>query len=76
MTPHQIKIYTSVGGTPHLDNEYTVFGKIIKGLEVMETIAKEKTGSQDKPLEPVYMKVSVSQMNKKKISKEFGYSYE
>jgi peptidyl-prolyl cis-trans isomerase B (cyclophilin B) len=76
MTPHQIKIYTTVGGTPHLDNEYTVFGKIIKGLEVMETIAKEKTGSQDKPLEPVYMKVSVSQMNKKKISKEFGYSYE
>ena len=76
MTPKQIEIYTSEGGTPHLDNEYTVFGKIIKGLDVMETIAKEKTGAQDKPLEPVYMKVSVSHMNKKKITKEFGYAYE
>lgn len=76
MTPKQIETYTSEGGTPHLDNEYTVFGKIIKGLDVMETIAKEKTGAQDKPLEPVYMKVSVSHMNKKKITKEFGYTYE
>ena len=42
----------------------------------METIAKEETGMQDKPLEPVYMKVSVSHLNKKKITKEFGYAYE
>lgn len=76
MTPQQIDFYTSKGGTPHLDNEYTVFGEIIKGLEVMETIAKEKTGTQDKPLDPVYMKVSISQMNRKKITKEFGYTYE
>ncbi|AFL82979.1 peptidyl-prolyl cis-trans isomerase (rotamase) - cyclophilin family [Belliella baltica DSM 15883] len=76
MTPQQIETYTTDGGTPHLDNEYTVFGKIIKGLDVMETIAKEKTGLQDKPLEPVYIKVSVSHINKKKITKEFGYTYE
>ncbi|MFD2033641.1 peptidylprolyl isomerase [Belliella marina] len=76
MTTQQIKAYTSVGGTPHLDNEYTVFGKIIKGLEVMDAISNEKTASQDKPIEPVYMKVSVSHMNKKKITKEFGYDFE
>ena len=76
MTPQQIEAYTSEGGTPHLDNEYTVFGEIIKGIEVMEAIAQEKTAALDKPIEPVYMKVSVSQMNKKKITKEFGYAFE
>ncbi|MFN3800699.1 peptidylprolyl isomerase [Belliella pelovolcani] len=76
MTPQQVEIYTTIGGTPHLDNEYTVFGQVIKGLEVMEEIAKEKTSPQDKPLETVYMKVTVNQLPKKKITKDFGYSYE
>ncbi|MCH7414776.1 peptidylprolyl isomerase [Belliella sp. R4-6] len=76
MTPQQIEAYTSEGGTPHLDNEYTVFGQIIKGIEVMEAIAQEKTAALDKPIEPVYMKVSISQMNKKKITKEYGYDFE
>lgn len=76
ITQQQIETYTTLGGTPSLDNEYTVFGEIIKGISVIDTIAKEKKGAQDKPLEPVYMKVSVSQVNKKKISKEFGYTYE
>ncbi|SIS82319.1 peptidylprolyl isomerase [Belliella pelovolcani] len=76
MTPQQVEAYTTIGGTPHLDNEYTVFGQVIKGLEVMEEIAKEKTSPQDKPIETVYMKVTVNQLPKKKITKDFGYSYE
>lgn len=76
MTPGQVEAYTTVGGTPHLDNEYTVFGKVIKGVEVAEIISKEKTGRADKPLEPVYMKVTVEELPKSKITKEFGYQYE
>jgi peptidyl-prolyl cis-trans isomerase B (cyclophilin B) len=76
MTPEQVQAYTTVGGTPHLDNEYTVFGKIIKGLEVAEIISKEKTGKADKPIDPVYMKVSVEELPKTKITKEYGYAYE
>jgi peptidyl-prolyl cis-trans isomerase B (cyclophilin B) len=76
MMPGQVEAYTTVGGTPHLDNEYTVFGKVIKGIEVAEIISKEKKGRADKPLEPVYMKVTVEELPKSKITKEFGYQYE
>ena len=42
-TPEQIKAYTTVGGTPHLDGEYTVFGEVIEGMEVVDTIQQVKT---------------------------------
>lgn len=75
MTPQQIEAYTTVGGTPHLDNEYTVFGQVIKGVEVMELIAKEETGARDKPIHPVYMKVSVEHLPKSTITKQYGFQY-
>lgn len=75
MTNEQIEAYTTLGGTPHLDDEYTVFGKVVKGLEVMDKIANEKTGRSDRPLEAVYMKVTVEELSKSKITKEYGYAY-
>lgn len=72
---NQIEAYTTIGGTPHLDDAYTVFGKVIKGLEVLDKIADEKTGPGDKPLNPVIMNVDVVEVNKKKITKEYGYEY-
>lgn len=75
MTPQQIEAYTTIGGTPHLDDEYTVFGKVIQGLEVMEKIAAEKTAERDKPVNPVYMIVTVEQLSKAKITKEYGHLY-
>lgn len=76
MTPKQVQTYTTIGGTPHLDGEYTVFGEVIKGLDVMEKIASVQTGQRGKPLDPIYMKVTVELISKAKISKEFGYVYE
>jgi cyclophilin family peptidyl-prolyl cis-trans isomerase len=52
----QIEKYTNVGGTPHLDNEYTVFGQVIAGLEVIDKIAAVQTGPGDRPVEDVKIK--------------------
>lgn len=71
----QIIAYSTVGGSPHLDGEYTVFGKVVEGLAVIDSIASVPTGAADRPLEPVYMTVSVEKVSKNKIEQEYGYQY-
>ncbi|MES2592304.1 MAG: peptidylprolyl isomerase [Bacteroidota bacterium] len=58
-SPEQIKTYTTIGGTPHLDNSYTIFGEVIEGLEVIDAIAKQKTDKNNRPLADVRMKISI-----------------
>ena len=71
----RLQDYTTVGGAPHLDDQYTVFGMVVEGLDVIDAIAGQATGAADKPLEDIVMKVSVEEMSKKKITKEYGYQY-
>lgn len=58
-TPEQRKAYTTIGGVPHLDNNYTVFGEVISGLDVLDKIVKLKTDSNDRPYTDVKMKVKI-----------------
>ena len=58
-TQEQIDAYTTVGGTPHLDGEYTVFGEVVEGMDVIDKIAGVKTGYQDVPVEPVTMTIEI-----------------
>lgn len=72
----RIDAYTNVGGVPHLDEQYTVFGKVIIGLEVIDKIAKVETDRANRPNESVWMHISAERLKKKKITKLYGYSYE
>ncbi|MFN4006352.1 MAG: peptidylprolyl isomerase [Chitinophagaceae bacterium] len=56
-TDAQRKVYKTLGGTPFLDQNYTVFGEVVKGLEVIDLIAKVPRNGNDRPLKNVYMKM-------------------
>ena len=73
--PSREKIYKTVGGSPHLDGEYTVFGKVIKGLEVIDKIAANPRDAMDRPNQNIKMEISVQEVSKKKITADYGYQY-
>lgn len=53
LTPDIRKVYREVGGTPHLDGQYTVFGEVIEGMEAVEAIENAPTNDFDRPLEDI-----------------------
>jgi len=75
ISPEMIKAYTTIGGVPFLDGDYTVFGEVIKGLDVIDKIAAVKKDGADRPLEDVRMYVTVKELSKKKITKLYGFHY-
>lgn len=58
-TPEQIQVYASLGGTPFLDGDYTVFGEVVEGMEVIDKIAAVTCGPNDRPVEDVKMKMFI-----------------
>ena len=53
LTPEMRKVYKTVGGTPHLDGQYTVWGEVVDGLDVVDAIQRVPTDDNDRPLEDV-----------------------
>lgn len=60
-TEEQIKAYTTLGGAPHLDGDYTVFGEVVEGLDVIDKIAAVQVDKNDRPLKDVKITMKVSE---------------
>lgn len=63
----QRKVYTTIGGTPHLDRNYTVYGEVVEGLELVDKIAAFETNKNDRPKQDVKMEISI--LKKREIRK-------
>ena len=69
----QREVYKTLGGILHLDQNYTVFGEVVQGIEMIDTIAAVKTGAADRPVDDVRMTVTVLKKKEaKKLEKSLG----
>jgi peptidyl-prolyl cis-trans isomerase B (cyclophilin B) len=73
--PAKLSAYTSLGGAPHLDGEYTVFGRVVEGLDVIDKLAAVEKGRGDRPVEDLFLTMEVVKMPKKEITEKYGYEY-
>jgi cyclophilin family peptidyl-prolyl cis-trans isomerase len=58
-TPEQKEAYTTIGGYPSLDGNYTIFGEVVEGLDVLDKIAAQQTGQFDRPVNDIHFNVKV-----------------
>jgi cyclophilin family peptidyl-prolyl cis-trans isomerase len=67
----QREVYKTIGGTPHLDRNYTVYGEVVKGLELVDKIAMAETDKNNRPLSDIKMTITVLKRREaKKLEKE------
>lgn len=59
LSAQQREIYSTVGGTPHLDGQYTIFGEVVEGLETVGKIEQAATGRGDRPVEDIAMTLTL-----------------
>lgn len=71
----QFYIVEKKQGTPFLDNEYTVFGQVVEGLDIITEIGAVETGTADRPLESIEMAVEVETLSVKELQGRYGKDY-
>lgn len=75
-TDEQKLVYKTLGGAPHLDGNYTVFGEVIDGLAIVDSVARQPRNEMDRPVKNIRMTMSGDWVKKKKITKQYGYKYQ
>ncbi|HSI89673.1 MAG TPA: peptidylprolyl isomerase [Adhaeribacter sp.] len=59
LTPEQKELYPKIGGAPTLDEQYTVFGEVVEGMDVLDKIARVPVTADDRPTKPIYVTMKV-----------------
>ncbi|MCK5029012.1 MAG: peptidylprolyl isomerase [Bacteroidales bacterium] len=73
--PTQFYIVQNYKGAHHLDGEYTIFGQVMSGFEVLDIIAARRTSKGDRPLKDIRITVNVSKVTKADIEKFYNFTY-
>jgi cyclophilin family peptidyl-prolyl cis-trans isomerase len=60
-TPEEVSMYGTLGGTPHLDMNYTVFGEVISGLDIIDKIASQQTNEMDRPIKDIKFSIRIAE---------------
>lgn len=74
-TDEQKQVYKTLGGAPHLDGNYTVFGEVIDGLAIVDSVAKQPRNEMNRPEKDIRMTMTGKWIKKKKITKQYGYKF-
>ena len=75
ISEEQIEAYTTVGGAPHLDGGYTIFGQVVEGMETVDKIADLKVDSLDNPIEPVHLQIAIKEVPQDSLTVWYGIVY-
>lgn len=74
-TDEQKQVYKTLGGAPHLDGNYTVFGEVIDGIAAVDSIVKQPRNEMNRPNQDIRMTMTGEWVKKKKITKKYGYKF-
>ena len=74
-TDEQKQTYKTLGGSPHLDGNYTVFGEVVDGLAIVDSLAKQPRDPQDRPKQNIRMTMTGEWVRKKRITKQYKFRY-
>jgi cyclophilin family peptidyl-prolyl cis-trans isomerase len=69
-TEEQKKIYNTLGGTPHLDQDYTIFGEVVMGINIIDSIANVKVDRNNRPVKDVIMQMKIVKQTSRGFKKQ------
>ena len=75
VTQEEIKLYTTQGGAPHLDGDYTIFGEVLSGMDVVDKISLLEVDPSDRPKKILLLTMTLEELPRTEVTKQYGYVY-